>query len=276
VETIGLVGIGNMGSALLSRLRLARQEAIGYDIDPAALERAQADGAEPAASAADLARAATIIDVVVRTDEEVAACTLGPDGLLEGARPGTLIVLHSTILPETTRRVAASAAERGVHVIDACMLGIPDVVRRGDLTFVVGGPEDLYERARPHLLTMARDVRHVGPTGSGNVAKLIRNLTSGAETLIVHEAIRLAEAGGMPYVQALEFLRETNSGSMLDRWQRTFDASGNDSTPRVGHNVMAKDIPLADTLAKRLGLDLPIIHELAAAGLALAHAQEQR
>src|SRR5687767_15579870 len=106
METIGIVGVGNMGSALMERQRLAHVEQLAYDIDPAALERARGNGAEPTASAAELARQATLIDVVVRTDDEVLDCTVGEQGVLAGARPGTLVLLHSTILPHTTRRVA--------------------------------------------------------------------------------------------------------------------------------------------------------------------------
>ncbi len=270
METVGVIGVGNMGSALIERQRLALLEQLAYDIDPGALEWARRAGAEPAASAADVARAATLIDVVVRTDDEVLECTLGEQGVLAGARPGTLVLLHSTILPQTTRRVAEEAAKRGVHVIDACMLSVPAQVRAGNLVFVVGGPVELFERARPHLLTMAKEARHMGPLGAGNVAKLIRNMTSGAETLILWEALQLGEAAGMPYVQTLEFLRETQGASVLTRWKQTWDENGTDPTPRVGHNVMGKDIPLAGELARILGLDLPIVEQLAAAGSRLA------
>lgn len=276
METVGIVGLGNMGSALFSRLHLAQVEAVGYDVDPAALDRARADGVEPVSSSADVARSATLVDVVVRTDQEVLDCTLGTRGVLEGAQPGTLVLLHSTILPQTTVRVAEAARARGVHVIDACMLSIPASVRAGDLVFVVGGPEDLVNRARPHLMNMGKEVRHVGPLGTGNVAKLIRNLMGGAETLLLHEAIRLGAAGGIPYVQTLELLRETQSGSLLDRWQRTFDPSGADPTPNVGANVLGKDVPLAGALAREYGLDLPIIQQLGEAGLRLAEGSRQR
>src|SRR5437867_5205616 len=124
METIGIVGVGAMGSALLERMRLSQVEPLAYDIDQAAMESARAGGAEPAGSAAELARSATMVDVVVRTDQDVLDCTTGKNGLLEGASPGLLILLHSTILPETTRRVAEVASQRGVHVIDACMLSV--------------------------------------------------------------------------------------------------------------------------------------------------------
>src|SRR5439155_24332597 len=131
METVGMVGLGAMGSALLERLRLAHVESVVYDISAEAMDGARAAGAEPVASAAEVARAATIVDVVVRSDDEVLECALGEGGLLEGARPDALLLLHGTILPHTTRRVAEAAEKRDVHVIDACMLGVPDAVRRG-------------------------------------------------------------------------------------------------------------------------------------------------
>src|SRR5262249_1615039 len=131
METVGMVGVGAMGSALLERLRLADVSATVYDVAPAALERAGAQGATCAGSAAAVARAATLVDVVVRTDQEVQDAVLGPDGVLAGAAPGTLVLLHSTILPQTTRAVAEAARPRGVEVIDACMVGVPRVVRAG-------------------------------------------------------------------------------------------------------------------------------------------------
>ncbi|HZT06195.1 MAG TPA: NAD(P)-dependent oxidoreductase [Chloroflexota bacterium] len=277
METIGIVGVGAMGSALLERQRLAQIEPLAYDVDPEALAQARAAGAEPAGSAAELARSATMIDVVVRTDDEVLDCTLGANGILAGAQTGALILLHSTILPGTTRRVAEAASQQGVHVMDACMLSVPAAVRRGELIFLVGGPEEQFARAHPHLLTMAKEARYVGPLGTANVGKLMANLIVGAQTLVLHEALRLGEAGGIPYVRALEMLRDTrgSSGSILDRWESTFDPSGKDPTPRVGQNVMAKDIPLARELAHALGLDLPIIDQLGLAGRRLAESQRR-
>jgi 3-hydroxyisobutyrate dehydrogenase len=269
METVGMVGVGAMGSALLERLRLAHVEPVVYDISSEALDRARAAGAEPAGDAAAVARTSTIVDVVVRTDDDVLDCALGEHGLLEGARPDTLLLLHGTILPQTTRRVAEVAEKREVQVIDACMLGVPDAVRRGDLTFVVGGATELFERARPHLLSMSKTVRHMGPLGTGNVAKLVHNLRTGAETLLLYEIIRLAESEGLPYVQILEMLDETSGDSAIHHWQRMFDPSGLDPAPRIGHNVMSKDVPLAGELARLSGLGLPIIEELAASALRL-------
>jgi 3-hydroxyisobutyrate dehydrogenase-like beta-hydroxyacid dehydrogenase len=265
MEAIGIIGVGAMGSALLERLKIAGVQATVYDIDPAAREAARSTGARVAESIAELTAASTIIDVVVRTDDEVLDCTTGKGGILDNAKPDTLIVLHSTILPQTTRKAAEAAGKRNVRVIDACMLGVPRAVRAGDLIFVVGGPAEVVERARTHLLKMGKKVIHMGGAGAGNTAKLIKNLTSGAETLMVHEALRLGEAEGLKFPQVLEMLQQVESGKLLDRWQRVFDPTSPAPTPHVGRNVFDKDVPLAGELARQSGLDLPIIEQLAAA-----------
>jgi len=116
MEKIGFVGTGAMGTALLSRLKLANVPAIAFDIAPAAMEAARKEGAETAASAKAVAQASTIIDVVVRTDQDILDCTIAKDGILEGAAPGTLVLLHSTIRPTTWKKVAEAAADKRVYV----------------------------------------------------------------------------------------------------------------------------------------------------------------
>ncbi|HSE88133.1 MAG TPA: NAD(P)-dependent oxidoreductase [Candidatus Binatia bacterium] len=265
MERVGMIGVGAMGSALLERLKLADVRATVYDSYPPALEAARSLGCEIGSSAAAVARQSTLIDVVVRTDEDVVQCLTGPDGLLEGAASETLVLLHSSILPQTVRQMEAAAQSQSVFVVDACMTGVPDTVRAGELCFVVGGAKDLVARAEPHLLKMGKQVLHMGPIGTGAVAKLIKNMVTGSETLIVHEAIQIGLAGGIAYPQALEMLRRTGHDSVLSRWQRTFDPSGENPVPRSGRNVMNKDIPLAAELARRYGLDVPITQELAKA-----------
>jgi 3-hydroxyisobutyrate dehydrogenase len=276
IETIGMIGVGAMGSALLERLKLAGVQAIVYDIDSSVLEAARSNGARIAKSAGEVAQASTIIDVVVRTDEEVLDCTTGKGGILESAKPETLVILHSTILPQTTRKIAEAVGKRNLRVIDACMLGVPRAVRAGDLIFVVGGARESVERARPHLLKMGKKVIHMGAAGAGNTSKLIKNLTSGAETLMIHEALQLGEAEGLKFPQVLEMLQQVESEKLLTRWQRVFDPSSPAPTPHIGRNVFDKDVPLAGELARQSGLDLPIIEQLAAAAKRLVKQNKEK
>jgi 3-hydroxyisobutyrate dehydrogenase len=271
-----MIGIGAMGNILLEHLRRAGVSVSAYDCAPAALERAAALGAKTAKSSRTVGEAATLIDVVVRTDAEVLDCVTGKDGLLEGARSGTLILVHSTIHPRTTKAVAQAARARGVDVLDACMLGSPRIAKTGNITFLVGGPADLVERARPHLLRMGKDVIHTGPLTTANVAKVVKNLVTGSETLVLYEAARLAQAGGVDYRDLLEMLQKTYTGTVLDRWRDVFDPARGDPMPPAGQNVFQKDIPLAANLAREYGLSLGITEQLAATGLSIVEAQRKK
>ena len=277
MEKVGMIGTGAMGLALLERLKLAGEmDVVCYDAFAPALNSATALGYHAATNAADLAKQATLIDIVVRTDQDMLACVLGSNGILETAELGTLLLIHSSILPHTVKKVAEAAHAKGVHTIDACMTGVPDTVRAGNLSFVVGGADEDVERAKPHLLKMSQEVFHMGPIGTGAVGKLIKNMLGGAETLIVHEAIQIGIAGGIPYPKALEMMRRIGHDSVLNRWQRTFDPSGSDPMPRSGRNVLNKDIPLVAELARLLGTDTPITQQLAAAANRVVTANEKR
>jgi 3-hydroxyisobutyrate dehydrogenase-like beta-hydroxyacid dehydrogenase len=117
MERVGMIGAGAMVLALPERLKIAAVQATVYDSYSPALEAARALGCEIASSAADVARRSTLIDVVVRTDEDVVQCMTGPDGVLEGAVSGTLVLLHSSILPQTVKQIEAAAQERSVFVV---------------------------------------------------------------------------------------------------------------------------------------------------------------
>jgi 3-hydroxyisobutyrate dehydrogenase-like beta-hydroxyacid dehydrogenase len=269
MERIGFVGTGAMGSALLSRLKLANVPAIAFDIAPKAMEAARAEGAQTAPSAKAVAQNATIIDIVVRTDQEVLECMLGNDGVLEGAAPGALVLLHSTIRPTTTKKVAELAADKRVNVIDACMTAVPRVVRQGGLTFLVGGQKAFFQRVKPHLMNMAKDAVHMGPLGCGNVTKLFKNMVTASEALIVYEALQIAKAGGVSYKAALDLMQKTKSQHILDRWDTRYEFADGELKFNPGTNLYDKDLPLAAEVGKTLGADIPIVEAMAKLGIKL-------
>ena len=269
MEKIGFVGTGAMGSALLSRLKLTNVSALAFDIAPRALQAARSEGAEAASSAKAVAQACTMIDVVVRTDQEVLQCVLGNDGILEGAAPGSLILLHSTIRPITTKKVAEAAADKRVNVINACMTAVPSVVRQGGLTFLVGGQKAFFERAKPHLLKMAKDAVHMGPLGCGNVTKLFKNMVTASEALVVYEALQMAKAGGVSYKAALDVMQKTKSQHILDRWDTRYEFSSGELKFISGTNLYDKDLPLAAEVGKTLGAEIPVVEALAKLGIKL-------
>lgn len=271
MEPTGMIGVGRMGSAILERLLQAGAHVTVCDLDAGAVERARSLGAAAAVSPAEVGRAATMIHVIVRVDADVVACTTGKGGVLEGAQPGTVVLLHSTIRPDTTTTVAAAASRQGVHIVDACMLGMPNIARAGDERFLIGAADELVERVTAHLLQVGKEVVHAGPVGSANLVKLANNLLFGSQPLVLREAVRIAEAGGVPYQRALEIMRQLHTGAVIEHWESTFTPNGNDFSLHLGNNVFGKDLPLLADLAAAYGVDAPVTRVLASEGERLLH-----
>jgi 3-hydroxyisobutyrate dehydrogenase-like beta-hydroxyacid dehydrogenase len=256
-----------MGKALLARLHKAGKQVQAYDVSSEALKAARDAGAKTVDSAAAAAKGAAYIHVFVRSDVEIVDAVLGKDGVLAGAAPGSIILLHSTILPTTTQHVAAMAAKRKVNVLDVPITAVPAKVLAGEGAFLVGGPDELVQSVRPHLLALEKTVHHFGPLGSGNVAKLIKNLTNGAERVLLAQAMMLAEAGGIDVRHMLDVLKAEDSGSIVRNWEKAFTIDGRRASLNGGANIFNKDLPLAAELAKIYKLDLGVIREAAEAGL---------
>jgi 3-hydroxyisobutyrate dehydrogenase-like beta-hydroxyacid dehydrogenase len=265
-QMVGLIGVGAMGKALLARLHKAGKQVQAYDVSGDAMQAAREAGAKTVDSAAAAAKDAGYIHVFVRSDADVVDAVLGPDGVLAGAAPGSVILLHSTILPTTTQHVATMAAKRKVDVLDVPITAVPAKVLAGEGAFLVGGPDDLVQTVRPHLLALEKTVYHFGPLGAGNVAKLIKNLTNGAERVLLAQAMMLAEAGGVDVRRMLDVLKAEDSGSAVRNWEKVFTLDGGHAALNGGANIFNKDLPLAAELAKIYKLDLGVIREAADAG----------
>lgn len=266
-DMMGLVGVGAMGSALLGRLRKAGNQVQAYDISEAGRQAARQGGATAVESAADAARGAAFIHVFVRSDAEIVDAVLGATGVLEGAAPDSVILLHSTILPTTTHHVAEVAARRRVHVIDAPITAVPAKVAAGEATFLVGGPEDVVKNVLPHLEALGKGAHHFGPLGAGNVAKLVKNLTNGTERVMIAQALMLAEAGGIDARQMLAVMQAEDHGSIIHNWEKAYTIENGKIGLKGGANIFNKDLPLAAELAKIYQLDLGVIREAAEAGM---------
>lgn len=274
-ETVGLIGVGAMGSALLERLRKAGHSVQAYDIVPQAVEAAVKAGARAAASPAAAATGASKVHVFVRTDEEVEAVTLGKDGALAGMTKGALLILHSTILPQTTKRVAEQAARRGVDVIDVPITSVPPRVRDGKAAMLVGGPAAIVERERAYLQSLGGAVYVMGPLGSGNVAKLAKNAMNAAERVIFAEMLRLATEGGLKPQTFLDMIKAEHHGSVVSDWHKALELDGDVVAMKPVSNLLDKDLPLAAELGRQLSLDLTATTQAANTGRKLLAAWTQ-
>ena len=256
---VGLIGVGKMGSALLERLTAIGAKVRAFDIKDSAMQVARAGGAQTVSSSAEAASGARIVHVFVHNDQQIFDATLGDDGVLAGADRGATVILHSTILPDTTRRVATEAAGKGVRVVDASVTSTPRYVRAGDAVFLVGGSDDVVAEIRPHLETVGRKVWHFGPLGSGNAAKLVKNLSNVMERVLWIEVLTVAKAAGIDPEQYAEMLKSVMRGSAISDWQKIIEIRDGEIIPtRPGGGIYRKDVPHALTFVHQLGLTLPL------------------
>lgn len=265
MPTVGFIGGGAMGRALIARLKETSDSlytVIAYDPSAMAQSRLVELGVELRASPAEVAKEAHLIEVIVPADADVEEACLGLSGVVSGLgehRP--FLLIHSTVLPATTQRVAEALGGRAV-VMDCPVVGVPSVTRGGQAVFLVGGEPQAVQALTPHLLRMGRAVLHMGPLGMGNLAKLVKNLISGAERFVWHEAMRLAEAGGMAPAQLLELMTAVHEpdrlASTLDAWLR----SGEVPPPAGANSWHHKDFRLAAECGETLGVPMPISRAL--------------
>lgn len=261
VDHVALIGTGDMGRGLLDRMIKAGLKVTAFDVSQDNLEAARSMGAEIAPSAAEAARGQHIIHLLVRTDDQVLDAALGAGGALEGAGEGSILILHSTIMPETTRKVAAEGDKKGVTVIDSPITAVPHRVHAGEATFLVGGPDDVVAEIRPHLEALGKQVCHFGPLTSGNVAKICKNLTNGIERVMLSECARIAAAGGLDAGQFLDMARSISTGAAVMSWDRVLEIRDRKAVVKpleTDDILLSKDVQHAEALAKSFGLNLPL------------------
>ncbi|MFT5539254.1 MAG: 3-hydroxyisobutyrate dehydrogenase [Alphaproteobacteria bacterium] len=258
LNPVGLIGVGAMGTALLERLHIAKHKVKAYDVSEDRVRYARDQGAEGVSSVAEASRDVAAVHVFVRTDEELLDVCLDNVGILATAAPGTLVFLHSTVMPDTCRQIAAAADECGVVALDAPVTAVPRHVAAGEATFLLGGPENAKAAAVAHLEPLGRAACYFGPTGAGNVAKIAKNLINANERIALSEVLAIVEAGGVDVAQFLDMSTEIDQGSTVSRWKGSFDIEGNHAVPRPASNLLNKDVHLAARLAKTLGVDTPM------------------
>ena len=249
-ETIGVVGVGNMGSRVARNLLAADYGVVVFDLDGAKVDAMVESGARAAESARGLADRVDVVLSSLPTADAVEAAYLGEDGVVEGVSDGQLLVELSTITPATTERIAEAATERGATLIDAPVIGTPPVAERAELTFMVGGPEAAFERVEPILETLGETLWHVGGVGDGHRAKLINNTVMHGTVVVAAEALALADAAGLDRELMFEVIDSGMGGSDILR-AKIGKALAGDFDPADGsplHNAR-KDVKYALDLA---------------------------
>jgi 3-hydroxyisobutyrate dehydrogenase len=210
---VGFVGLGDQGAPIARRIVDAGLPTTLWARRAASLEPFASEPAAIAQSLVELGRTSEVIGVCVVNDADVRSVLLGPEGVVAGMAPGGVIAIHSTVHPDTCQEVAAAAAARRVSVIDAPVSGGGAAAAAGRLLVLVGGADDVVARARPVLSTFGDPVVHLGPLGSGLLAKLINNALMTAQLGLADDALRVGGSLGLDAAALGQALAHGSGGS---------------------------------------------------------------
>jgi 3-hydroxyisobutyrate dehydrogenase len=261
---VGFIGVGNMGMPMAQNLLKAAHEVTGFDLDAHATELLAANGGTSANSVADACTAAEVVITMLPAGEQVSDVYLGAGGVLASVAPATLLIDSSTIDVQTARDVAQAAQDKGLAMVDAPVSGGVTGAEAATLTFMVGGSDDAFERARPVLEKMGKTIVHAGGPGNGQAAKICNNMILGASMIVVCEAFLLAEKLGLD-AQKLFDISSKSSGQC---WSMTsycpvpgpVPASPANRDYKAGFTaaMMLKDLKLAQTAARATHATTPL------------------
>ena len=255
-ERIGFIGLGIMGRGMAANLLKAGFPLTVWNRTASRGNDLVAQGAQRGASPADVAAQSDIILVCVSDTPDVEAVILGEHGVIQGARPGTLVVDHSTISPQATKALAAALAEQGVAMLDAPVSGGSEGAAKGTLSIMVGGDAADFARALPVFQAMGKAITHVGPNGAGQTVKLVNQVLVVGNCLAMCEALMFAQAGDVDLEKTFNAISQGAAGSWMFT-NRAPQIMRRDWRPGFTVDLQQKDLRLVLDAADDFGVPLP-------------------
>ncbi|HKU95190.1 MAG TPA: 3-hydroxyisobutyrate dehydrogenase [Vineibacter sp.] len=264
---IAFIGLGNMGGPMAANLLKAQHQVAAYDLSEAAVAAAVANGASKAASIAEAVKGAEVVITMLPAGKHVREVYEGT--VIGAAAKGTLFIDCSTIDVDSARAVATAAAKAGMDMVDAPVSGGTGGATAGTLTFMVGGADAAFARAKPFLEKMGKNIVHAGGSGNGQAAKICNNMILGVSMIAVSEAFMLAKRLGLD-AQKLFDVASTSSGQC---WALTTYCPVPGPVPTSPANrdyqagftaaMMLKDLLLAQEAARSASASTPLGAEAA-------------
>ncbi len=254
--SVGFIGLGIMGSGMAANLVAKGQDLVVWNRTASRMEPLVDQGAEPADSPADVAERCDIVMVSVSDTPDVEEVVEGPEGVLEAVGPDSLIIDHSTISPSATVRLGGRVAEKGGSWLDAPVSGGSEGAARGTLSIMVGGEAKDLDRATPYLEAYGTTITHVGPTGAGQLVKIVNQILVVVNQLAASEALLFAQQAGLDLGATIDAVKDGAAGSWMlaNRGPQMIER---DWRPGFSIDLQQKDLRLALDAADELGVPLP-------------------
>ncbi len=257
MERIGYIGLGIMGRGMAHNLLRAGFPLTVWNRSSERVAALLTAGAEAGESPEDVASRSSIIFTCVSDTPDVEQVILGEDGVIHGAKAGSIVIDASTISPKATREIAVRLAERGITMLDAPVSGGSEGAEKGTLSIMVGGTTAAFERALPVFQAIGKTVTHMGPSGSGQATKLVNQILCVANMLAASEAMLLAQASGLDLSKTLQAVGGGAGGSWM-LVNRGPQVIRRDFRPGFTIDLQQKDLRLVLEAADELGLPLSI------------------
>lgn len=250
---IGFIGLGSMGSLMSAQLVRNGYEVVGYDILPAALAAAEANGVIPAANGAEVAAQCDTIVCMMPQSSDTRAALFGENGVCVNFRPGMLILDMSTGAPTDTKEMHARLKEQGIGFVDAPVSG--GVVRAADgtLSIMASGDKEDYDRALPIFNTLGKSVFYVGESGTGHTIKLINNMLTGINLAGICEAMVMGIKAGLDPELLLSIINSSSGMSYSSKMKIENFVFPRKFNKGFKVRLQLKDMKLASDLAKDVG-----------------------
>jgi 3-hydroxyisobutyrate dehydrogenase len=227
------------------------------------VELLASQGATAAASPKEVGAKSDVVITIVTDSPDVEQVVLGPNGVIEGLRPGGIVIDMSTISPVVTRRISGELSRRGVLMLDAPVSGGDKGAREGTLTIMVGGPKDAYELCLPIFQALGKKITHMGESGAGQLTKLTNQILVAVNMVAVCEALVFARRAGLNIDAVIDSLSAgaASSWSLVNLGPK---ATKGDFAPGFKVRLLQKDLRYALSTAEELKLALPatsLVHQ---------------
>ncbi|HKX16833.1 MAG TPA: NAD(P)-dependent oxidoreductase [bacterium] len=259
MQTVGVIGLGEMGLPMALRVRGAGLRVVGYDVRDDAGKALAAGGGQVADSAGDVAARADATIVMVRTPAQAESVVLGEDGVLERAQRGSMLIVMSTVGVPVMRRLAGAARRAALRFLDAPVSGGRARAEDGTLTIIVGGAAADVEAARPVLAPMGSQIEHVGDVGAGTTVKMANQVLLTVSLLAAREMAALTGTAGLDTERVWDVLRTcTGTTWVVEHWpvaREWVEAY----RPGTSLDILVKDTGLALETAREAGVPAPVL-----------------
>ncbi|MFC1908152.1 2-hydroxy-3-oxopropionate reductase [Chloroflexota bacterium] len=263
-EKIGFIGLGIMGMPMARNLLKAGFEVVAYNRTKSKAEVLVKEGAKKADSPQEVTRECSIVITMVSDTPDVKEVILGPNGIIEGIKPDSIVIDMSTISPIATREIATCLKEKGVHMLDAPVSGGEQGAINGTLSIMVGGDAPIFERCKPVFETMGKNIIHVGSSGIGQTVKLMNQILVAGNLNAVVEALVFGQKAGVDLAKAIDAVKGGAAGS----WQLTNLGPcmiRRDFNPGFMVDLIQKDLNLVMETSGAMKIPLPVaslVHQM--------------